>query len=137
MCAFESDRIGFWRCNTGPRETRSAVLAIVLSLSKVARASGGMADAHGSGPCVREDVRVQLPPRPLYDEPPPGMFPGGGFFVCAPKLPCSKPSRTLRGGRGGGRGSTCGSREEVRYGLDAFFSSATRKEGAEGAVPAR
>ena len=23
-----------------------------------------MADAHGSGPCVREDVRVQLPPRP-------------------------------------------------------------------------
>src|SRR5690606_9371535 len=30
----------------------------------VARASGGMADAHGSGPCVRKDVRVQLPPRP-------------------------------------------------------------------------
>ena len=28
-------------------------------------ASGGMADAHGSGPCVRKDVRVQLPPRPL------------------------------------------------------------------------
>src|SRR5690606_14845213 len=27
-------------------------------------ASGGMADAHGSGPCVRKDVRVQLPPRP-------------------------------------------------------------------------
>src|SRR5882757_7492127 len=24
-----------------------------------------MADAHGSGPCVRKDVRVQLPPRPL------------------------------------------------------------------------
>src|SRR3954453_2044800 len=23
-----------------------------------------MADAHGSGPCVRKDVRVQLPPRP-------------------------------------------------------------------------
>src|SRR5665213_2005389 len=23
-----------------------------------------MADAHGSGPCVREDVGVQLPPRP-------------------------------------------------------------------------
>src|SRR5262249_34964743 len=31
----------------------------------VARASGGMADAHGSGPCVRKDVGVQLPPRPL------------------------------------------------------------------------
>ena len=30
----------------------------------IARASGGMADAHGSGPCVRKDVRVQLPPRP-------------------------------------------------------------------------
>ena len=24
-----------------------------------------MADAHGSGPCVREDVGVQVPPRPL------------------------------------------------------------------------
>src|SRR5664280_3568736 len=24
-----------------------------------------MADAHGSGPCVRKDVGVQLPPRPL------------------------------------------------------------------------
>src|SRR5215475_13213051 len=23
-----------------------------------------MADAHGSGPCVRKDVRVQIPPRP-------------------------------------------------------------------------
>ena len=26
--------------------------------------SGGMADAHGSGPCAREGVRVQLPPSP-------------------------------------------------------------------------
>src|SRR6266536_4858816 len=25
---------------------------------------GGMADAHGSGPCVRKDVGVQLPPSP-------------------------------------------------------------------------
>ena len=25
-----------------------------------------MADAHGSGPCVRKDVRVQLPPRPHW-----------------------------------------------------------------------
>jgi hypothetical protein len=30
----------------------------------IARASGGMADAHGSGPCVRKDVGVQLPPCP-------------------------------------------------------------------------
>jgi hypothetical protein len=28
------------------------------------RAGGGTADAHGSGPCVRKDVRVQIPPRP-------------------------------------------------------------------------
>src|SRR4051794_24547555 len=32
---------------------------------RLARASGGMADAHGSGPCVRKDVGVQLPPCPL------------------------------------------------------------------------
>src|SRR6266702_7344424 len=32
--------------------------------SRALRASGGMADAHGSGPCVRKDVGVQLPPRP-------------------------------------------------------------------------
>ena len=36
----------------------------------IARASGGMADAHGSGPCVRKDVRVQLPPRPQFLLPP-------------------------------------------------------------------
>ena len=28
------------------------------------RGSGGMADAHGSGPCARKGVRVQLPPSP-------------------------------------------------------------------------
>ncbi len=28
------------------------------------RASGGTADAHGSGPCARKGVRVQIPPRP-------------------------------------------------------------------------
>ena len=42
-----------------------------LLLSVLARASGGMADAHGSGPCVRKDVGVQLPPCP----PGPGGFP--------------------------------------------------------------
>src|SRR5258706_2043853 len=31
---------------------------------RFARGSGGMADAHGSGPCVRKDVRVQLPCSP-------------------------------------------------------------------------
>src|SRR6476620_7407045 len=36
------------------------------NLVGVARASGEMADAHGSGPCVRKDVGVQLPPRPLW-----------------------------------------------------------------------
>ena len=29
-----------------------------------------MADAHGSGPCVRKDVGVQLPPRPQPRAPP-------------------------------------------------------------------
>src|SRR3984957_18939285 len=38
-------------------------LADVLT-SLLPRAGGGTADAHGSGPCVREDVRVQIPPRP-------------------------------------------------------------------------
>src|SRR6266567_1532132 len=33
--------------------------------TRALRASGGMADAHGSGPCVRKDVGVQLPPCPL------------------------------------------------------------------------
>lgn len=36
-----------------------------VRLPRSAWASGGMADAHGSGPCVRKDVGVQLPPRPL------------------------------------------------------------------------
>ena len=40
-------------------------------------ASGGMADAHGSGPCVRKDVGVQLPPRPH-----------------APGDPCRRSART-------------------------------------------
>ncbi len=52
------------------------------------RAGGGTADAHGSGPCVREDVRVQIPPRPraagqacslIFDQLPMGrgICPGG------------------------------------------------------------
>src|SRR3954462_9797138 len=31
-----------------------------------ARGSGGMADAHGSGPCARKGVRVQLPSSPPH-----------------------------------------------------------------------
>src|SRR3954447_4311987 len=46
-----------------------------LLLSALARASGGMADAHGSGPCVRKDVGVQLPPCPLQS---------GGFSPAHP-----------------------------------------------------
>ena len=34
----------------------------------VPRGSGGMADAHGSGPCARKGVGVQLPPSPPPDE---------------------------------------------------------------------
>src|SRR3954453_20817616 len=45
-------------------------------MSSIARASGGMADAHGSGPCVRKDVGVQLPPCPLDPGGSPGLSPG-------------------------------------------------------------
>src|SRR5712691_7830590 len=41
----------------------AGALAVVLTYS-LPRAGGGTADAHGSGPCVRKDVRVQIPPRP-------------------------------------------------------------------------
>jgi hypothetical protein len=37
-----------------------------------------MADAHGSGPCVRKDVRVQLPPRPPGTHVRGTRSPGGG-----------------------------------------------------------
>src|SRR5690348_4907050 len=48
-----------------PDRIRGAgALAVVLTYS-LPRAGGGTADAHGSGPCVRKDVRVQIPPRPL------------------------------------------------------------------------
>src|SRR5690606_26804562 len=41
-----------------------AVSPTVHRRSNSPRGSGGMADAHGSGPCAREGVRVQLPPSP-------------------------------------------------------------------------
>lgn len=37
------------------------------SLPKEQSASGGMADAHGSGPCTRKGVGVQVPPRAQDD----------------------------------------------------------------------
>src|SRR6478736_1185533 len=50
-----------------PDRIRGAgALAVVLTYS-LPRAGGGTADAHGSGPCVRKDVRVQIPPRPRID----------------------------------------------------------------------
>ena len=36
------------------------------NIVKNSGASGETADTHGSGPCVRKDVRVQIPPRPNY-----------------------------------------------------------------------
>src|SRR5690348_1734501 len=48
-----------------PDRIRGAgALGVVLTYS-LPGAGGGTADAHGSGPCVRKDVRVQIPPRPL------------------------------------------------------------------------
>src|SRR5260370_6431386 len=41
----------------------AGALGVVLTYS-LPGAGGGTADAHGSGPCVRKDVRVQIPPRP-------------------------------------------------------------------------
>src|SRR5664279_5055874 len=71
--------------------------ALRVSLFGVARASGEMADAHGSGPCVRKDVGVQLPPYPLWlrqtmkgpgrgdaDRGPLSWTVGGLFLGCRP-----------------------------------------------------
>ena len=54
-----------------------------LIMSSLARASGGMADAHGSGPCVRKDVGVQLPPCPpsTTQRPRPRLAAGRGSCV--------------------------------------------------------
>jgi hypothetical protein len=50
-----------------------------------------MADAHGSGPCVRKDVRVQLPPRPLESHvrgfPLPLVVVSGVFWGSDPQAP--------------------------------------------------
>jgi hypothetical protein len=57
----------------------------------LARASGGMADAHGSGPCVRKDVGVQLPPCPRQSWDSPGS-PGGRV----PVPPCEQQHMPCR-----------------------------------------
>ncbi len=65
-----------------------------------ARASGGMADAHGSGPCVRKDVGVQLPPCPRESSlarSEAKLPPGGAFSLCHPGgRPPGTPGRTSR-----------------------------------------
>src|SRR5450631_1193006 len=48
------------------RSDGSAPSELRVNLFRVTGASGEMADAHGSGPCVRKDVGVQLPPCPLW-----------------------------------------------------------------------
>ena len=52
-----------------------------------------MADAHGSGPCVRKDVRVQLPPRPPGDACSRVAFAVGGHRCCSggPSPPGPQP----------------------------------------------
>ncbi len=65
-----------------------------------ARASGGMADAHGSGPCVRKDVGVQLPPCPRESSlaRSEAELPSrGAFSLCHPGgQPPGTPGRTSR-----------------------------------------
>ena len=56
-----------------------------------ARASGEMADAHGSGPCVRKDVGVQLPPCPLDRDIQRGLSSGGVFLVSHERSVRSRP----------------------------------------------
>jgi hypothetical protein len=52
-----------------------------------------MADAHGSGPCVRKDVRVQLPPRPPAEHVRGTRSLLGGHRVCSggPSPPDPQP----------------------------------------------
>ena len=48
-----------------PAKQRSTT-AIWATSAQVRKAANRTRSAHGSGPCVRKDVRVQIPPRPLY-----------------------------------------------------------------------
>ena len=68
-------------------------------------ASGGMADAHGSGPCVRKDVGVQLPPRPHAPGDPCPRKARTGVASC---LPRGRAPRAPRSGWGLGCGCCVG-----------------------------
>jgi hypothetical protein len=57
-----------------------------------------MADAHGSGPCVRKDVRVQLPPRPRATHARGARSPSRGHRCCSGGPSPQTPSRGLRPG---------------------------------------
>src|SRR2546423_13329080 len=54
-----------------------------------------MADAHGSGPCVRKDVRVQLPPRPPAGPWSPNRLPRG-LIIFGGRTPQTPTVRWLR-----------------------------------------
>jgi nucleoside-diphosphate-sugar epimerase len=61
-----------------------------------------MADAHGSGPCVRKDVGVQLPPRPRIGEDPyPREARIGVLTLCLPRgrAPRTRVPAVACGGR--------------------------------------
>ena len=79
-CASAPILSGGGSLDTAPAETReNRLLSFAGCQREATRASGGMADAHGSGPCVRKDVRVQLPPRPLCSEAPSARAEGASF----------------------------------------------------------
>jgi hypothetical protein len=52
------------RANAQPQQDLAEFRRQDCPCQRIARGSGGMADAHGSGPCARKGVRVQLPPSP-------------------------------------------------------------------------
>ena len=63
------------------------------SVPGLPRGSGGMADAHGSGPCARKGVRVQLPPSPPPTRAPRHAGPSRRIGACrtsryAPMVSC-------------------------------------------------
>lgn len=61
--ARRSDDRLLWSTRRG-RANTPTTMSRAAPASANARGSGGMADAHGSGPCARKGVRVQLPPSP-------------------------------------------------------------------------
>ena len=99
---------------TTPGRTRPACYP-----RSAAWASGGMADAHGSGPCVRKDVGVQLPPRPpAPGDPCPQSARTGVASYCRGADP-AEPPRSPHGAVGGGSvgGRFAGARFAGRFAL--------------------